>query len=141
MSFWANVVLGKCLLGKRLMGKCPSRQMSFWANVFWADVFWANVVLGKCLCANVSGQMSYGQMSGHQRDIWTNWDWSVHTWMIIRRMHDINQMYLGESCVTNDDYCTINVNYVTRKNDEIIKYRKLTTRCYSASGRYHASDA
>jgi hypothetical protein len=50
--------------------------MSFWANVFWADVFWANVVLGKCrsgqmylgkcIWANVSGQMSYGQMSGHQ---------------------------------------------------------------------------
>jgi hypothetical protein len=65
MYFWANVFLGKRLLGKRLMGKCPSRQMSFWANVFWADVFWANVVLGKCLWANVSGQMLYGQMSGH----------------------------------------------------------------------------
>jgi hypothetical protein len=65
MSFWANVFLGKRLLGKRLMGKCPSGQMSFWANVFWADVFWANVVLGKRLWANVSGQMSFGQMSGH----------------------------------------------------------------------------
>jgi hypothetical protein len=61
MSFWANVFLGKRLLGKRLMGKCPSGQMYFWANVFWA-----NVVLGKCLWANVSGQMSYGQMSGHR---------------------------------------------------------------------------
>jgi hypothetical protein len=65
MSFWANVFLGKRLLGKCLIGKCPSGQMSFWANVFWADVFWANVVLGKCLWANVSGQMLYGQISGH----------------------------------------------------------------------------
>jgi hypothetical protein len=56
MSFWANVFLGKRLMGKRLMGKCPSGQMSF-----WADVFWANVVLGKCLWANVSGQMSLGK--------------------------------------------------------------------------------
>jgi hypothetical protein len=66
MSFWANVFRGKRLLGKCLMGKCPSGQMSFWAYVFWADVFWANVFLGKCLWANVSGQMSYGQMSGHR---------------------------------------------------------------------------
>jgi hypothetical protein len=96
MSFWANVFLGKCLLGKCLLGKCCSGQMSFWANVFWANVFlgkylfgqmssgqmsiWANVflgkcllgkwllgkfVLGKCLWANVSGQLSYGQMSYH----------------------------------------------------------------------------
>jgi hypothetical protein len=65
--------------------------MSFWANVFWANVLWANVHLGKCLSGqmssgrclqgkcrsgqmsmgkclwvNVSGQMSYGQMSGHR---------------------------------------------------------------------------
>jgi hypothetical protein len=50
--------------------------MSFWANVVWANVFWANVVLGKCLWANVSGQMLYGQMSGHRRPytlkiVWT----------------------------------------------------------------------
>jgi hypothetical protein len=51
MSFWANVFLGKRLMGKRLMGKFLSGQMSFWANVFWA---------------NVSGQMSYVQMSGHR---------------------------------------------------------------------------
>jgi hypothetical protein len=53
MSFWANVFLGKCLLGK-----CLSGQMSF-----WADVFWSNVILGKYL----SGQMSSEQMS-----IWAN---------------------------------------------------------------------
>jgi hypothetical protein len=40
MSFWANVLLGKCRLGK-----CLSGQMSFWANVFWANVVWANVFL------------------------------------------------------------------------------------------------
>jgi hypothetical protein len=44
MSFWANVFLGKCLLGE-----CLSCQMSFWAIVF----------LGKCL----SGQISSGEMS------------------------------------------------------------------------------
>jgi hypothetical protein len=60
MSFWANV-----FLGKHLLGKCFSGQMSFWANVFWA-----NVHLGKCRSwqmslGNVSGQMSYGQMSYH----------------------------------------------------------------------------
>jgi hypothetical protein len=69
MSFWANVFLDKLLLGK-----CPSEQMSLWANVFWADVFWANVVLGKCLWANVSGQMSYGQISGH-RFKYPNYSW------------------------------------------------------------------
>jgi hypothetical protein len=53
MSFWANVFLGKRLLGNYLSG-----QMSFCANVIWA-----NVHLGKCL----SGQMSSGQMS-----IWPN---------------------------------------------------------------------
>jgi hypothetical protein len=73
MSFWADVLLGKCLLrkclsgqtsfwanvrlGKCLLGKCLSGQMSFWANVFWANVLWANVHLGKCL----SGQMSLGK--------------------------------------------------------------------------------
>jgi hypothetical protein len=55
MSFWANVFLGKCLLDK-----CPSGQMSFWANVLLAIVD-----LGKYLWANVSGQMSYGQISYH----------------------------------------------------------------------------
>jgi hypothetical protein len=81
MSFWANVFLGKCLSG----------QMSFWANVFWANVFWANVhlgkclsgqmssgqmlfwanvVLGKCIWLNVSGQMSYGQISYHR--VWVH---------------------------------------------------------------------
>jgi hypothetical protein len=73
MSFWANVLranifMGKCLMGNRLMGKCPWGQMSFWSNVFWVNVLWANVVLGKCLCANVSGQMSHGQMSAHRHD-------------------------------------------------------------------------
>jgi hypothetical protein len=43
--------------------------MSFWANVFWADVFWANVVLSKCLWAYLSGQMSYGKMSGHRSTV------------------------------------------------------------------------
>jgi hypothetical protein len=66
MFFWANVFLGKRLLDKICIGKCPSGQISFWANVFWADVFSANVVLGKCLWANVSRQMSYGQMSCHR---------------------------------------------------------------------------
>jgi hypothetical protein len=69
-SFLANFLLGKCLLGKCLFGQMSSGQtsygqMSIWANVFWADVFWANVVLGKCIWANISGQMSYEQMSGH----------------------------------------------------------------------------
>jgi hypothetical protein len=64
MSFWANILLGKCLLGK-----CLSGQMSFLANVFWADVFWANVVLSKCLWAYLSGQMSYGKMSGHRSTV------------------------------------------------------------------------
>jgi hypothetical protein len=50
MSFWSNVFLGKRLLGKRLMGKCLSGQMSSGQMSFWA---------------NVSGQMLYGQMSGH----------------------------------------------------------------------------
>jgi hypothetical protein len=90
MSFWADVLRGKCLLGKCLsgqmsfwanvlLGKCLiSGQMSFWANVFCADVFWANVVLGKCLWANVylgkclSGQMSSVQMSSGQMSFWAN---------------------------------------------------------------------
>jgi hypothetical protein len=63
MSFWANVLMGKCLLGK-----CLSGQMSFWANVFWANVVWANVFLGKCL----SGQMLSGQMS-----FWANVVWAI----------------------------------------------------------------
>jgi hypothetical protein len=78
MSFWAILFLGKCLLVK-----CPSGQMSFWANVFWANVFWANVDLGKCLWANVSGQMSLGKFSmgkcritiinsQHRLDEWSN---------------------------------------------------------------------
>jgi hypothetical protein len=46
-----------------LLGKRPSGQMSFWANVFWANVVLGQMSLGKCLWANVSGQMSYGQMS------------------------------------------------------------------------------
>jgi hypothetical protein len=78
MSFWADVLLDKCLLGKclsgqmsfwenvllgeRLLGKCIFGLMSFWANVFWANVFWANVLwanvhMVKCLC----GQMSLGK--------------------------------------------------------------------------------
>jgi hypothetical protein len=68
MYFWANVFLGKHRLGKRIMGKWPSGQMSFWANVFWADVFWANAILGKYLFADVSGQMSYGQISCHPQE-------------------------------------------------------------------------
>jgi hypothetical protein len=51
--FWANVFLGKCLSG----------QMSYWANVVWANVLLGKRRMGKCLWANVSGQMSYGQMS------------------------------------------------------------------------------
>jgi hypothetical protein len=43
MSFWANVLLGKRLMGKRLLGKCLSGQTSFWANISWANVF---LVLG-----------------------------------------------------------------------------------------------
>jgi hypothetical protein len=67
MSFWANVLLGKCLVGKSISG-----QRSFWVNVFWANVLWANVHLGKCFCGQMSswqmssGQMSYGQMSCHR---------------------------------------------------------------------------
>jgi hypothetical protein len=78
MSLWANVFLGNLLSG----------QMSFWANVCWANVVWANVFLGKCLSgqnvvwanvllgkrrmrkclwANVSGQMSYGQTSWNRK--------------------------------------------------------------------------
>jgi hypothetical protein len=57
MSILANVFLGKCLLGRCLLGKCRSRQMS----------------LGKCLWANSSGQMSYGQMSGHRLECVVYW--------------------------------------------------------------------
>jgi hypothetical protein len=68
-DFWANVVRANVFLGK----------MSFWANVFlgqmsfWPNVVWANVLLGKrcmskCLWANVSGQMSYGQMSWNRKN-------------------------------------------------------------------------
>jgi hypothetical protein len=82
MSFWADVLLDKCLLGKCLSGqmsfwanvllgkfllvKCLSGQMSYWANVFWTNVLWANVHLGKCL----SGQMSSKQMSSGQMSFW-----------------------------------------------------------------------
>jgi hypothetical protein len=37
--------------------------MSFWANVVWANVLLGKRRMGKCLWVNVSGQMSYGQMS------------------------------------------------------------------------------
>jgi hypothetical protein len=74
MSFWANVFLVKCLSGQMslwsnvfwanvFMVKCLSGQMSFWANVVWANVLLGKCRIGKCLWANVSEQMSYGQMS------------------------------------------------------------------------------
>jgi hypothetical protein len=68
MSFWSNVLLGKCLLGKCLPG-----QMSFWVNIFMGKYLsgkmltaWANVLLGqryvgKCILAIISGQMSLGK--------------------------------------------------------------------------------
>jgi hypothetical protein len=45
------------------LGKCLSGQVSFWANVVWANTLLGKRRMGKCLCSNVSGQMSYGQMS------------------------------------------------------------------------------
>jgi hypothetical protein len=59
MFFWANVFLGKRLLGKRLMGKCLLNRCLLGKCCF------RQMSLGKCLWANVSGQMLYGQMSGH----------------------------------------------------------------------------
>jgi hypothetical protein len=50
MSIWANV-----FLGKRLLGKCLSGQISYGQIFFWANIFWANVFLGKC----PSGQTSF----------------------------------------------------------------------------------
>jgi hypothetical protein len=48
-SFWANVLVGKCLSGQMpFLGKCLSGQMSFWADVLLGKcLFWANVLLGK----------------------------------------------------------------------------------------------
>jgi hypothetical protein len=69
LPFWANVSLGKCLSWQSsfwanvFLGKCLSGQTSFWANVVWANVLLGKRRMGKCLWANVSGQMSYGQMS------------------------------------------------------------------------------
>jgi hypothetical protein len=62
MSFWANVFSSKCLSGQMLSGQMSSGQMSFWANVVWASVTMGKRRMGKCLWADVSGQMSYGQM-------------------------------------------------------------------------------
>jgi hypothetical protein len=81
ISFWANVFLGKCppvqmssgqlsfwanvFLSNWLLGECLSGQMSFWANVVGANVLLGKRRMGKCLRGNVSGQMSYGQMSSN----------------------------------------------------------------------------
>jgi hypothetical protein len=66
MSFWANVFMGKCLLGKFRLGKCLYGQMSFWANVF----------LGKCrMDKRPSGQTLYGQMS-LGKCLWANVLWA-----------------------------------------------------------------
>jgi hypothetical protein len=70
--FWANVFLVKCpfrqmpsgqmssganvFLGKYLYGK-----ISFWENVDWANVLLGQRYVGKCILANVSGQMSLGK--------------------------------------------------------------------------------
>jgi hypothetical protein len=42
--------------------------VSFWANVVWAKVLLGKRCMGKCLWANVSGQMLYGQTSLNQLD-------------------------------------------------------------------------
>jgi hypothetical protein len=67
MFFWANVLLGKCL-----MGKCFSGKMYFLANVFWANVFLGKCLMGKCL----SGQMSFMEMSSRQTSHWANVVWA-----------------------------------------------------------------
>jgi hypothetical protein len=44
--------------------------MSFWANVVWANVTMGKRCMGKCLWANVSGQMSLGKC------LWANVVWA-----------------------------------------------------------------
>jgi hypothetical protein len=74
LSFWANVRLGKCLLGKCIyvqlffcalvcLGKCPSGQKSFGQMSFWANIFLGKYRLGKCL---------YGQMYLCANVVWAN---------------------------------------------------------------------
>jgi hypothetical protein len=69
--------MGKCLSGQTSNGQISSGQISIWATVFLGKFIMGNCLLSKCcseqiylgkyLGANVSGQMSDGQMSYHRR--------------------------------------------------------------------------
>jgi hypothetical protein len=70
MFIWANVFLDKCLSGETSSWQMSSGQISFCANVS------AQMSPRKCLWANVSGQMSWGQMTYHRKYVPFFYQWT-----------------------------------------------------------------